>query len=74
LHGKIIVSSSYEGTVRLWDAERRALKVEFDGRQERVVYAEFSHDGKYLATSAQNGGAELWQVAELLESGRGKEN
>ncbi|KAJ3303861.1 U4/U6 small nuclear ribonucleoprotein Prp4 [Kappamyces sp. JEL0829] len=51
LDGSIIVSSSYDGTCKLWtDGDYKPLK-SLSGLEGRITCADISGDGKYIATS-----------------------
>ncbi len=59
--GKQIVTSSYDGTIKIWDAaamnERPVVITEHESWILSVAY---SPDGKYIASSGQNGDIYIW--------------
>jgi len=59
----------YVAKVRLWDASTRELLAEFDGHLDCVMHAEFSHDGKLLATAGRDGKVHVWDVQDLIDYG-----
>ena len=60
----------YVAKVRLWDPSTHELLAEFDGHLDCVMHAEFSHDGKLLATAGRDSKVHLWDIEQLLEYGR----
>jgi WD40 repeat protein len=60
--GKALASTSYDRTVKLWDASGRLLRT-LTGHTDRVWYAHFSADGRQLATASADGTIRLWEVA-----------
>ncbi len=53
------------GEVCLWDMETRKLITEFHAHYGCVTSADFSPDGKTLATTGRDGKMHLWDVEEL---------
>jgi len=81
--GKRLLSSSYDRTVKLWDAESGALLLDFSGHAYPVGGACFSPDGELVASSSYErdpergvvGTIHLWgsrtgEVLRTLEAGR----
>ncbi len=69
--GSCIVTTSDDGTARLWDNEGKQLAV-LEGGGE--IYAEFSPDGSRIVTASYNGAVRLWdsegkQLAVLVGDG-----
>jgi WD40 repeat protein/DNA-binding SARP family transcriptional activator len=59
---KVVLTGSYDGTVRIWDAltgsELRVLRGHTD-----LVNAVFSADGKYILTASRDKTIRVWQAA-----------
>jgi WD40 repeat protein len=65
--GKTLATSSWDGTVKLWDrATRKELRV-FRGHKKEVWAAVFSPNGRKLASCSSDGTIRLWDIA----TGRG---
>jgi WD40 repeat protein len=61
--GKLLASSSWDGTVGLWDADRRRLLGRLKGHEANVQSVAFSPDGKLLASASWDRTVILWDVA-----------
>jgi WD40 repeat protein len=62
--GKLVVSGSDDGTVRLWDAATGALQLTLEGHSNRVITSvAFSPDGKLVASGSADGTVRLWDAA-----------
>jgi WD40 repeat protein len=57
--GKLLASSSYDHTIKLWDPRSGALQQTFEGLSSQVVALAFSCDSKYLASVTYNSCFEL---------------
>src|SRR5262249_41554523 len=75
--GRRLASSSYDKTVRLWEARAGRLIRTFEGHDDRVDCVAFSPDGCRLASSGFDGTVRVWDVetgavvlGPLLVSGR----
>ena len=55
-----MVSSSIDGTARLWDVQTGQEFRRFAGRNTELTTVTFSPDGKYILTSSFDGTAQLW--------------
>jgi len=55
--GKRIITASFDGTARVWDAETGQEVLSLRGHTHQVHSAAFSLDGKYLVTGAGRWGA-----------------
>jgi WD40 repeat protein len=72
--GKTLATASHDRTVKLWDLGTRRLRTVLEGHTLPIERAEFSPDGKLLATvsgdfQAQTtpGEIKLWDVAQAQE-------
>jgi RNA polymerase sigma factor (sigma-70 family) len=62
--GKTIASASFDGTVRVWDAETgKELRQIAAGEQPTLRSVSFSPDGKLLATTDASNTVRLWEAA-----------
>src|SRR5262249_39695608 len=61
-----VLSSGYDNTVRLWDAETRKEIRQFTGHKGLVHGLAFSADGRHIVTSGSDGTFRLWDA----ESGK----
>ncbi len=61
--GKLIATSSKDGTARLWDAATGKTRFILTGHKLQVYSAAFSPDGKYLATASGDKTLKLWDTA-----------
>ncbi len=57
-----VVTASYDGTARIWDATTGRLLVTLEGHRSRVAHAAFSPDGRRLVTASNDNSAKLWDV------------
>jgi WD40 repeat protein/serine/threonine protein kinase/tetratricopeptide (TPR) repeat protein len=64
--GRRILSSGYDNTVRLWDAQTRKEIRRFVGHKGLVPAFAFSPDGKQVVTGGSDGTVRLWET----ETGR----
>lgn len=62
-NGNILASSSYDRTVRLWDARTGALLRTLSGHLHEVNDIAFSPDGKRIASCSRDCSIKLWDVA-----------
>ncbi|HLO50490.1 MAG TPA: tetratricopeptide repeat protein, partial [Kamptonema sp.] len=63
--GKILASSSYDKTVRLWRLDDIPLKT-LEGHKSRVQSVSFSHDGQILASASVDKTIKLWSRSGVL--------
>jgi hypothetical protein len=76
--GRLLVTTTDDGTVRLWEAAGRRLRAALPHRRGRTA-ARFSPDGKMLAAAGQprqpapgrkgTPAVTLWKVADLVDPG-----
>jgi WD40 repeat protein len=64
---KNLVTSSWLGTIALWDAETMRLKGTFSSHQKVVWDVAFSPDGQHLASAGQDGTLKIWDVSNRQE-------
>ncbi len=62
--GEYIVSSSADGTVRLWDKEGNPIGNPFTGHESSVSSVAFSHDSKLIVSSGND--IRLWNIEGKL--------
>jgi WD40 repeat protein/serine/threonine protein kinase len=66
--GRLLASSSWDGTVRLWDAESGRELAKLTGHlRGDVNWVTFSPDGKMLASAGDDRAVKLWDVANRRE-------
>jgi WD40 repeat protein/class 3 adenylate cyclase len=61
--GDRIVTSSHDGTARIWDVSNGAETTVLKGHQGVVEKAEFSPDGSRVVTAGRDGTARVWDAA-----------
>ena len=61
--GKRIVTATYDGNAKLWDAESGKWLSDLKGRtsENNYVYFQFSHDGKKVITTSLDGN-NIWST------------
>jgi WD40 repeat protein len=63
-NGNRFVSSSWDGTARIWEPGRKApAKVLGEVDTQELQWAAFSRDGRLVGTASQNQTAQIWDVA-----------
>ena len=65
--GKHILSCSYDGTIKLWDAAKKRELRTFNGHLSAVYAASFSPDGKTIVSASTGGSIKLWDTDTSLE-------
>ncbi|GAB9462547.1 Wd domain-containing protein [Globisporangium polare] len=61
--GSLIVTSSFDETVRFWDVRTGRSVAVLSAHHEPIVSARFNHDGTLLITASYDGLARIWDVA-----------
>ncbi len=64
---KTVVTASWDGTARLWDAASGAELHRLEGHTEYVNGAAFSPDGQTVVTAGSDRTARLWDAATGAE-------
>jgi len=60
--GQRIVSSSEDGSIRLWDAQGNLIGQPFQGSQSIVYVVAFSPDGRRIVSGSEDGSIRLWDI------------
>jgi WD40 repeat protein len=60
--GTRVLTSSWDGTARLWDARTGAPLTVFNGHRDKVTYASFSPDDLEIVSASYDKTARLWRV------------
>ena len=61
--GKKVVTASYDGTAKIWDANTGYLLADLKEHTAAVNYAQFSPDGKKILTASRDSTAKIWDAA-----------
>lgn len=62
-HDHRVVSGSFDGTVRIWDASSgQPVGDPLKGHTDSVLCVAFSPDGSYVASGADDGTVRIWEV------------
>jgi WD40 repeat protein len=67
--GRLLASSSWDGTIRLWDPATAQELAILRGHKGDVNWVTFAPDGKTLASGADDWTIKLWDVASRQELG-----
>jgi WD40 repeat protein len=65
--GRRVLTASYDGLARLWDAKSGALLLQFRGHKAQVLSAQFSPDGSRVVTASYDGTARVWDASTAAE-------
>ncbi|HEX8334037.1 MAG TPA: WD40 repeat domain-containing protein [Segetibacter sp.] len=60
--GNSLITSSYDGVVRLWDVSSGSLRKEFLGHSNTIRTVDISPDGKLIASGGEESVIKLWDV------------
>ena len=60
--GDAVLTASWDGTARLWDARTGELKAVLEGHTDRVVSAAFDRSGNAVVTASLDKTARLWDA------------
>jgi WD40 repeat protein len=60
--GRWIATSTFDGTVGLWNARTGRFRTTLFGHRGEVVAADWSADSRRLATGSNDGTAKVWAV------------
>lgn len=63
--GKMLASSSYDKTVRLWNLNEVRIKM-LEGHGDKVLGVNFSPEGRWLASASMDKTVKLWSRSGLL--------
>lgn len=61
-NGKLVVSASYDRTVRLWDTRTGTALQTLKGHTDHVWLAAFSPDGKLVVSASRDSTVRLWDT------------
>jgi COMPASS component SWD3 len=61
----MVVSASYDGTVKLWDVSSGELLHSLEAHSGPVWTAEFNRDGTMVVSASLDGTVKLWEVGTL---------
>jgi len=62
LSGNLLASASQDGTVRLWDLNRRRSSHALTGHVGGATALAFAPNGEQLASAGANGNVRLWTM------------
>jgi len=63
-NGKMLVTTSYDNTARIWDADSGEELRNLEGHAKWIVGAAFSPDGKKVATASADNTVRIWNLEE----------
>ena len=62
-NGQLLAAGDAEGTVKIWDVQKRQAIAQLEGDTTRVDSVTFAPDGRTLASAGYQGQIKLWAVA-----------
>ena len=65
--GSLIATSSWDRTIKLWDASTGDLRQSLLGHDDWVLHVEFSPDGSRIASGGADGAIKIWETASNQE-------
>ena len=68
-NGKWIISSSQDGTLKLWDAKTLKDLATFVGHKEPVWACDISPNGRWVVSGSFDKSLKIWDVKQKLEVG-----
>ena len=60
----VLATSSWDGTIKIWDSNTMTLKNTFNGHTNAVLSLDFAQRSHYLASGGKDGNIMLWNVQE----------
>jgi WD40 repeat protein len=61
--GARVVTTSYDHTARLWEADHPGRPIVLRGHEDKVNFAAWSPDGQRVVTASDDGTARIWQAS-----------
>jgi hypothetical protein len=68
--GRKVIATSYDGSLRLWDARSGKELRRLDGHVGKVWAVAFHPDGRHVASGGFDGTVRLWELASVREAKR----
>ncbi|EJF55651.1 WD40 repeat-like protein, partial [Dichomitus squalens LYAD-421 SS1] len=62
--GRLLLSASWDGTVKIWDAYTGAIVRSLEGHTSPVCTASFSPCGKYIASASSDETVRVWRASD----------
>jgi len=67
--GKLVATTSWDQSVRVWDAESGALLARFTGHLDDTYEARFTHDERHVVSVARDRAVRIWSVEKGVPVG-----